>query len=361
MNLLFISNDKQSFRKASSFFLKVNYHCNINDGEDILEVINEQNPNVIIIDLILEKTTGIILCRKIRSQKKYQYIPIILMSQDMSEKNVMVGLTSGANEFISKPISFIELKLRLEHLYELFSSKLRQKKILEKVEYSVEEKEKIIKVLAHDLRSPLSGIAGLANLIGNMELPLSETRTLVKKIEESADDLLKMITDVLESRELLLPLKFSKIDLSILLKKTIDLLKFDANSKKITLNFISTEVSLMVNGVEVQLMRMIQNLINNAIKYTKIGGKINVSTKSENNKALIIIEDNGLGINLKTLKNIRKGKRTQRNSGTLNEKSFGIGLQIVQAILNDHNGTFQIESEFNKGTTATISLPFTLE
>ena len=152
-------------------------------------------------------------------------------------------------------------------------------------------------------------------------------------------------------------LQMEKVDLSILAEMVVEELTTKAEKKQITL-FSSLHPDVFVMGDQSFLMRLFINLIENSIHYGKEGGTTSVKLYEQSGQALCRIEDNGIGISKDDLPNIWKRFYRADKARTLsNESGTGLGLSMVQWIVNAHHGHIEVESSLSQGTCFTFFLP----
>ena len=151
--------------------------------------------------------------------------------------------------------------------------------------------------------------------------------------------------------------RWSRIDMGNLVKEAVFETQAEAKTKEIELQISLPTELVEVEGDNVHLKQVLINLIDNAIKYNRTGGRVDVTLAKHENHAVIEIQDNGFGISKHDLPHVfdrfyRAEKSRARNTG-----GSGLGLAIVKKIVGDHGGTVSMESETGKGTLARVALP----
>lgn len=218
---------------------------------------------------------------------------------------------------------------------------------------------RIMRVMAHDLRNPISGITGLVSLMLAEDEFSEENKGILKLIETTGLNSMKMINELLNSgladeNEKLVT---QRIDLNSLLYDSVELLQFRAQEKQQTIifNHINTPIIAEVNHEKI--WRAINNLIVNAIKFSHISGIIRVGIQSENKRILISVADNGIGIPADQKDSVFEMFTPAKKNGTDGEQPFGLGLSISKKIVEMHNGNIWFESNAGNGTIFYIELP----
>jgi two-component system sensor histidine kinase VicK len=237
----------------------------------------------------------------------------------------------------------------------------KQKADLEKtlfdLEYSGQEKDRILRTVAHDLRNPLGGIASLTSAMVEDTDYNNEQVELLRIIKETAFDSLELINEILEATssgktELLkIP-----VDINSLLSNSVELLRFKAAEKnqKIMLNMLDAPEQLMISREKI--WRVMSNLISNAIKFSPVGSDIRVSIIDEGHDVHISVNDHGIGIPDEIKSKVFNMFTDAKRPGTLGEKSFGLGLSICWQIIEKHHGKIWFESNTESGTTFYVRL-----
>lgn len=219
---------------------------------------------------------------------------------------------------------------------------------------------RIMRVMAHDLRTPLSGIIGLASAINEDADLNSDNRHMVQLIESTGTRTLDMIDELLKTglsdeKE---NLDKKPVDVKMLLSDLIEVLQFKADEKDLKIRFTSAEAIIVPINYE-KMWRVFSNIIANAIKFSHRGDAIQVSLdkKPEQNVVVVSVADNGIGIPEGEHEEVFEMFTEAKRTGTDGEESFGLGLAISKRIVGLHNGRLWFESQPENGTTFYIELP----
>lgn len=226
---------------------------------------------------------------------------------------------------------------------------------LQSLQYSQEENTRIIKMIAHDLRSPIVGIMSLVRLIKVDDLTKEEVSEYIDLVEKSGNNALAFIDDLLHINKTNLSFTRTATDIQQLLESCISIMQTQASRKRQQIHLESGSVIIPLN--EEKIWRVINNLIANAIKFSPLGTDIYVASTLKAGFVRISVRDEGVGIpdSLKDkMFNLSSG--TGR-TGTSGEQSFGLGLVISRQIVEAHGGRIWFESEENKGATFFVELP----
>lgn len=235
---------------------------------------------------------------------------------------------------------------------EISNHNLTMQKTLEALEQSQEQNSKVMKVLAHDMRTPIAGIKGLTDfLLTGGELN-EEQEEIISMINSSSIDGLNFLNDLLQADT---NLKTELVELSSLIKYCVTLLKAKAQEKSILLDTKIQAIELHINREKI--WRVLSNLISNAIKFSKSGSKVLISIDPQPASVLITIKDEGIGIPAQFRERIFDMSPDIQRQGTEGEKSFGLGLAISKQIIEAHHGKIWFNTKVGIGTEFFIELP----
>lgn len=211
--------------------------------------------------------------------------------------------------------------------------------------------------VSHELKTPLTAIAGYAELIENNMVDQEKQIKFAGDIKKNADRLVVLINDIIRLSELdhsEAGVNFTQQNLYEVAKERVELLQHTAAGKNVSLKLIGTDTYFLSNRG--MLVELLDNLIQNAIRYNVPGGEIQVEVKKENNKPVLIVEDTGIGIPEEDQERIferfyRVDKSRSRETG-----GTGLGLAIVKHIVELHGGVIELHSSLGDGTCVKVTL-----
>ena len=214
------------------------------------------------------------------------------------------------------------------------------------------EKEKEIKnslfKLTHEIKNPLSVCKGYLDMMDFSNE--KKVHKYIDIIKEEISRSLNIMNDFLDYSKI----KINKelIDLSLLLEDIYDSFKLLNSSRDIKLNYIENDVDIYINGDYDRLKQVILNLVKNSMEAILDGGVIQIDSFIRNNKCVISIVDNGIGMDKDTLDNIKTLFFTTKKCGS------GIGVSLSYEIIKAHGGNLTYFSKVNEGTRVEIELPY---
>jgi signal transduction histidine kinase len=228
----------------------------------------------------------------------------------------------------------------------------------EQLEHINSEKNKLMSIIAHDLRGPLSNIQNYLELVTEYGLDKEEREVVEGDLLKVTQSTLNMLSKLLiwsKSQMEGVVVKLSDINLFETLKNTLEMERILALKKDITLTYhIDPAINVVADNDMLQLV--IRNLVSNAIKFTPVGGTVDVSTKMVMNECKISIKDNGRGIPFEQQADIFSLK-ARSTFGTGNEKGVGLGLILCKEFTEQQGGRIGFDSTPGRGSTFYIFMP----
>lgn len=222
-------------------------------------------------------------------------------------------------------------------------------------------KDKLFSVIAHDLRSPFTGLLGFSEMLVSEfdELEPVEKKKYLSELHRIITDLFSLLTNLLSWSSLQLdktqfvPTNFS---LSKVVEGAANLLKNNATVKSITImNNVGDSLRVFADAFMIQ--SVLQNLISNAIKFSNPGSEIKIMSEHEDDLIKVSVADSGVGINEDTVKQLFKVDVNVSTKGTKGEKGTGLGLLICKEMIEKNGGSILVESEPGIGSTFYFTLP----
>ena len=206
--------------------------------------------------------------------------------------------------------------------------------------------------LAHEIRNPLAGIAGVIEIVGR-DLPASSpSKAVVKDVREEINQINRILTDLLgTARPRAAQMRPS--DLNTTVEHAVMLARQQVLSKPIKIEFTPAENSLEVDHDSDQIHQVLLNLLLNAVQAIEGPGRVQVAVlaREDSDDAVVTVSDTGRGIPPEHLPNIFRPFYTTKGDGT------GLGLSLAKRIVEEHHGRIEVESKLGKGTTFSVTLP----
>jgi signal transduction histidine kinase len=229
---------------------------------------------------------------------------------------------------------------------------MHMQKTLNALEQSQEENTRMLKVITHDLRNPITSIVAIADMLLSNGGFGDDINQLLDIMRRSGLTATRMAEEILRAHSTEMPME--KVELQELLSFTVNMMQFKAKEKKQNIILTTEPVSIKANNDK--LWRVMNNLIGNAIKFSPPGTCIRVNLAKKDVSALISIKDEGLGIAPELKEKVFDPFTPYKRPGTMGEESFGLGLSISKYIIEAHGGRLWFESELGKGSTFYIEL-----
>ena len=290
----------------------------------------------------------------------YLGVPFVVKEEVLG---VMVLLTREEHEFSSDEIDF-QSTLATQVAMTIHKSQLYEQIKSQTVELETANREicDFTAMIAHDLRSPLSQVMGVSELMTHSVFgPVTDDqKKWLGKVTETARELVNLVNDFLDVSKLeagRIDLISEELDLEKLFDATLDNFQFAAKEREIFLRKNISDSIRQIQGDRRRLEQVLSNLLSNSLKFTPRGGDIEVGAAHNGVAAEIWVKDTGIGIGPDEIGKLFE-KYKQTSSGKTSEhKGTGLGLVICKMIVEAHGGTIRAESEKGKGARFTFTLP----
>lgn len=307
---------------------------------------------------MMPEMDGYEVLQHLKSNPDTNDIPVIIMSALSDMQSIVKGYQLGATEYVTKPFQREELVKRVAHRFELFSIK----RIKQELENTIESRDTLYSVIAHDLRSPLGSLKMMNNAIlmmvdkDQVSPEVFEMLQMMNKTSEEIflllDNLLKWAKNRLKKQNVYK----QETDINSLVSSTAEIYIPMATQKGLTIQLQDMDKELS-GFVDIDMIKtVVRNLISNAIKFSFEGGTITIGSKIEGDHVVISVKDSGKGIKKEDQEKLLKQNTHFTSYGTNNEKGSGLGLMLCKDFVEQHDGKLWFESEEGKGSTFFASL-----
>jgi len=335
--------------------------CTANCGNMCIEQAKVEKPDLILLDVMMPDISGFDTAVILKKDPETADIPIIFLTALNNPSDLVHGFQVGANDFLTKPFNKEELVVRVMHQITLVAAKRLIQKQNEELRATINNRDKMYSVIAHDLRSPMASIRMVLNLVVTSMSPemigpeLFELLDKANKESEECHDLLDNLLKWTKSQTGRLNVLLQDLDLNDIIPGVVDIFEMIALTKKIKLQYVGTQAPLVVRADNDMLKTIVRNFMSNAVKFSPENSVIEITMKEEGQFAKVSVRDHGVGIEPDRLGSIfHKGETTY---GTDGEEGSGLGLQLCADFARKIGGDVQVESTLNEGSTFSVFIP----
>jgi len=350
--ILIVDDEKDVLDTINDILIEEGYKTFLSyDGKDALRQINENSPELVLLDCYLPEMMGIDVLKEIR--KTNEDIAVIMMTGRGEEQLAVSLMKAGASDYLKKPLGKFTLLSAVKDV-------LRKKDINREIIQS----ERLLLLgelfpfVAHEIRNPLHAIGGALTIIQKRARNEPLIKQSINVIYEEINRLNKFIKECLDFSTPSDPSKFSSTDINDIITSSIDLMTpvFKDSSKKINVTLSLQEDLPRIKANFNEIKQVFLNIIKNSMEAIENEGKLNINTnyhpKHSNKFISIEFSDNGKGIKGEISKKIFDPFFTTKTGGS------GLGLAVCRKIIcENHLGMINIKSQVGKGTKVIIRLP----
>lgn len=351
------------------------------NGTAALDWLESRKFDLVLLDINMPEMDGFEVCRRIRSQERFDTLPVIFLSADNDRESILKGFELGGQDFVTKPFDSRELIVRvkthialkdtlekLENLNRSLEEKVSDRtrelreanENLEKINLKLMEldnaKTDFLNLISHEIRTPLNGIILPVELLKDSGA-LNESTELIEILDTSVKRLEKFAMNaLLITRLKTKPSEMKRTDTAIeeLIDEVIQDEQAHWTGKSMNITEQRTLRDTKISCDPELVKKCLVNILDNAIVFSPNGSNIEITTTMEEQYAVVVIADNGHGFPREILE---KGAEPFSRGREYNDKSTGIGIPLAQLIMEAHQGKVELRNRPRGGASVTLKFP----
>ncbi len=325
-------------------------------GEEGIEKIENEKPDIILLDNKLPGIQGVEVLEYIHSKK---YDIVVAMITSYASLDVAIRATrDGATDFIPKPFTPQELKSSIENITkQLYLRRITRRLTIE----GKQVRYQFLSVLSHELKAPLNAIEGYLRMMQGKDAGdrIDDYADQIDRSLQRIQGMRNLIMDLLDFTKIRLEKKEGNIrpvDLAEVARNAMVTVQPYAIQMEVSLDLI-TKSDVILNADPADMEIIFNNLVSNSVKYNRVGGKAEIIIDSSDNEVVINFTDTGIGIRKEDIGNLFTEFVRIKNEKTRNITGSGLGLSIVKKVVQLYFGTISVESTPDLGTVFTVRIP----
>lgn len=361
MQKILIIDDDQLVCEMISTSLQLEGFATITalDGNEGVAAARTHAPDLIVCDIVMPNLDGYETLKALRNDPTTAMIPFIFLTGQAGKSDMRQGMLLGADDFLAKPIMTGDLVAAIRARLQ------KQALVKRETDRKLDELRVNLSIsLPHEIRTPLSGIIGFAEILRDdvKSLTPEEISDMAKIILKSATRLGHMVENFLTFAQLQMlaatsaPKAFVGKDTTVMFDLHIEEIADKKAKEYERLN----DLKLSLGGAEASITtqngkRIVEELVDNAFKFSSQGQSIEIATQAADEFWVLTVRDSGVGMESKDIAQIGAYKQFERKARE--QQGSGLGLAIALKMSELYGGTLKVESEIGKGTFVTVRLP----
>ena len=335
--------------------------CTANNGLQCIEMTKKEHPDLILLDVMMPDMNGFDTAVVLKKDETTKDIPIIFLTALNTPQDLVHGFQVGASDFLTKPFNKEELVMRVTQQISLVAAKRIIEKQNAELRATLNNRDKMYSVIAHDLRSPMASIRMVLNLVvasTSKETVGEELYNLLDQANRESEEVHDLLDNLLKwtkSQTGRLNVVKQELDLHDIIPGVVEIFEAIAQTKNIKLDLQPSQEELKVEADNDMLKTVVRNFLSNAIKFSPTDSSIEIIMGREGDFAKVSVRDHGVGIARDRIGSIfHKGETTY---GTGGEEGSGLGLQLCQDFARKNGGDCIVESAEGQGSTFSVLIP----
>jgi signal transduction histidine kinase len=324
-------------------------------GKEGIEIIDRELPEILLLDNKLPDIQGVEVLEYVKN-KHYDIIVVMITSYASLELAVK-ATRDGAYDFIPKPFTPQEIRASVENITkQIFLKRMTQ--TLNKTGKQI--RFQFLSVLSHELKAPLNAIDGYLKMIKERQFgnQIDAYEEMLDRSMERIKGMRQLILDLLDLTKIETgkpTQKLENVEVRKIIQMSVDTIRPYAIQKDVDVYINSREnIEMKADAGEIEII--MNNLISNAVKYNKTGGRVDIFLEKKDGRIKITVSDTGIGLKNEDKEKIFDDFVRIKSSQTREVTGSGLGLSIVKKIVDMYQGSIEVQSEPERGTTFIITL-----
>jgi len=360
-HLLVVDDNEINCRLMSELFGGEGYKVSTaTDGKAALALLASEPFDLMLLDVMMPVMDGLATLRHLRENPETAALPVVLVSAMSDTRDIVRGLQLGANDYLTKPIRRQVALARVETQLTLRSLLAEREETIAQLEESRKMRERFFQMASHDLKQPLSTLKVanvlLADLLSEESNP--RARGVLDTIENTLNNMTSIVTDFLDSAMVeggSLEIKIREVDVRDLVWASVTQQMPAAHKKDVKVAMTLREQTVTCDPV--RFSQVMNNLVNNAIKYSPPGGEVRVWMEDKGDDLRVLVQDQGVGVPPGERDRLFQPFSKLSARPTAGESSHGLGLWIAKQLIELQHGDIGLETPEAGGSVFWVSIP----
>ena len=332
----------------------------VTSGQLGLQAARKEPPDLILLDVNMPEMNGYEVCKQLKADARLADIPVIFVSALGETMDKVRGFSVGGVDYITKPFQLDEVKARVTTHLELRRQRRELQTSYEKLRESERMRDSLVHMIVHDLRSPLTAISAYLELFGQAakEKLGAETQEDVANAFHATRSMIRMINGILDVSKMeaqMMKLDLRECDLVQVVGQSLDDLESLVGARRLAFERPAAPAGVLADHEIV--LRIVQNLLANALRFTPADGEVRVGVVVEAEHMRVFVADTGPGIPPDFRESIFDKFVQVDGSALPRNRSTGLGLAFCKMAVEAHGGRIGVDSELGKGSNFWFTLP----
>jgi two-component system, sensor histidine kinase and response regulator len=331
----------------------------VTSGQLALQAARSDPPDLVLLDIRMPGMDGYEVCRELKADRHLADIPVIFISAFGELADKVKGFSVGGVDYVTKPFQFDEVKARISTHLELRNQRHQLQASYEKLKRTEELRDSLVHMIIHDLRSPLTALSAfLKDLQDSEEHTVGEFALDIEHAQHAVRTMVRIIANILDVSKAeagMMEIRREQCDLVHLVEQALEDLGSLVGRRDIAFDHPSGPVPVMADG-EI-IVRVIENLLSNALRLTPASGSIHVEASLVGMDAKLVVADTGPGVPEELRERIFEKFVQIEGPDQRRRYSSGLGLSFCKMAIGAHAGRIGVDSTPGRGSTFWFTLP----